>query len=140
MPLSPNAEKSETESRGVPINFSSKDMSQRGVNCRFWSHLRCPSGTQSHYICPFRYRFNRVVHKLQKNTVMSVLVWSLLVVSLSLSHTHIGLPERFDFNFPTRFPSLSYGSPPRALILSDTLLLFCCCRHMRAISICFLIA
>ena len=69
-------------------------------------------GTQRHYICPFRYRLGPCINKCTKNTVMSVLVWSPLGVSLSLNHTHIGLPKGFNFNFPTRSPSLLYGSPP----------------------------
>ena len=32
---------------------------------------------------------------------MSVLVWLPLAVSLSLSHTHIGLPYGFHVHFPT---------------------------------------
>ena len=34
-----------------------------------------------------------------------------LAVSLSLSHTHIGLPWGFNLNFPTSIP-VTYGSPP----------------------------
>ena len=52
-------------------------------------------GTQRHYIFAFGYRLGPCINKCTKNTVMSVLVWSPLVVSLSLNHTHIGLPERF---------------------------------------------
>ena len=29
----------------------------------------------------------------------------------NLSHTYIGLPQGFNFNFPTSSPSLLYGSP-----------------------------
>ena len=49
-------------------------------------------GMESHYICPFRYRLGLCIKKFTKNAIMSVLIWSPLGVSLSLSHTHIGLP------------------------------------------------
>ena len=46
---------------------------------------------------------------------MSVLVWSPLgVVSLILSHNHIGLPLGFNFNFPKCIPvTFIWESPPR---------------------------
>ena len=47
---------------------------------------------ESHYIFPFRHRLGLPIKKFTKNAVMSVLVWLPLAVSLSLSHTHIGLP------------------------------------------------
>ena len=43
---------------------------------------------------------------------MYFLVWSSSGFSVSLSHTHIGLPWGFNFNFLTNIPSLSYGRPP----------------------------
>ena len=51
-------------------------------------------GTESHYICPFRYRLGLCIKKFtKKNAVMSSsLVWLNLGASLSLSHTHNGLP------------------------------------------------
>ena len=46
---------------------------------------------------------NKEIYK-KKNTVVSVLVWSPLRVSLSLSHTHIGLPQSLNLNFPISIP------------------------------------
>ena len=65
-------------------------------------------GMERHYICPFRYRLGLSVKKLTKNTVIS------LRVSLSLSHTHIGLL----LILRRASPSLLYGSSPRGKILT----------------------
>ena len=43
---------------------------------------------------------------------MSVLVWSPLRVILILSHTHIGLPRRFNFNFPISIPATFIWESP----------------------------
>ena len=63
-------------------------------------------GTESHYICPFRYRLGLWIKKFtKKNAIMSLsLVWSNLGASLSLSRTHSGLPWGFNFNLPTSIP------------------------------------
>ena len=53
--------------------------------------------TESHYICPFSYQLGLYMKKFFKNAE-SVLVWTPLRVSLSLSHTHIDLPSRFNDN------------------------------------------
>ena len=69
-------------------------------------------GTESHYICPLRYRLWLCLKKLSKNAVMSVLVWSPLSVSLNLSLTNIGLRQRFNFNFSTSIPVTFTWEPP----------------------------
>ena len=46
--------------------------------------------TESHYICPFSYQLGLYMKKFLKNAV-SILVWTPLGVSLSLSHNHIDL-------------------------------------------------
>ena len=72
-------------------------VSLRSVNCRFRSQLGC-LGPERHYTCPFRYRLGLCQKKFTKNTVMC------FVVSLSFSHTCIGLPWEFHFSFPTSTP------------------------------------
>ena len=49
-------------------------------------------GMESHYICPFRYRLVLCIKKFTKNALTLTTQKSPLGVSLSLSHTHIGLP------------------------------------------------
>ena len=53
--------------------------------------------TESHHICPFSYQLGLYVKIFLKNAV-SVLVWTPLGVSFSLSHTYIDLPSRFNNN------------------------------------------
>ena len=49
-------------------------------------------GIESHYNCPFRYRLVLRIKKFTKNALTLTSQKSPLAVSLSLSHTHIGLP------------------------------------------------
>ena len=70
-------------------------------------------GMESHYICSFRYCLGLCIKKFTKNAVMSVFVWFPLGVSLSLSHTHIGIPQGFNFHFPIASPSLLMWEYPR---------------------------
>ena len=69
-------------------------------------------GMESHFICPFRYRLILYMEKFTKNVLTLTTQKSPLGVSLSLSHTHTGLPSGFNLNFPTSIPlaSPSYGS------------------------------
>ena len=64
-------------------------------------------GTERRHICPCRYRLELCIKKF-----MSVLVWSPLRVILILSHTHIGLPQRFNFNFPISIPATFIWESP----------------------------
>ena len=73
-------------------------VSLRGVNCRFWSHLRCQ------YMCPFRYHLGLCIKKFTKNAITPITQNSPLEVSLSLSHTHISLPQGCNFNFLMSIP------------------------------------
>ena len=57
-------------------------------------------GMESYYICPFRHRLIRRIKKFTKNA----LTLTTQSVSLSLSHTYIGLPWGFNLNFPTIIP------------------------------------
>ena len=50
-------------------------------------------GMESHYICPFRYRLVLCIMKFTKNALTLTTEKSRWGVSLSLSHTHIGLPS-----------------------------------------------
>ena len=61
-------------------------------------------GMESYYICPFRYRLVLYIEKVTKNALTLTTQKSPLGVSLSLSHTHIGLPWWFNVNFPTSIP------------------------------------
>ena len=61
-------------------------------------------GTKSHYIGPFRF-----LAFIQK----SVLVWSPLGVILSLSHSHTGIPQGFNFSFSTSIPITVIGECAR---------------------------
>ena len=56
---------------------------------------------ESHYICPFRYRFLLFIKNFTKNALTLTTQKSPLGVSLSLSHTHIRLLWEFNLNFPT---------------------------------------
>ena len=49
-------------------------------------------GKESHYICPFTYRLVLCIKKFTKNALTLTTQKYLLRVSLSSSHTHIGLP------------------------------------------------
>ena len=50
-------------------------------------------GMESHYICPFLYRLVLCIKKFTKNALTLTTQKSPLGVSLSLSHTHIGLSQ-----------------------------------------------
>ena len=86
-----------------------------GVNCRFWSHLGFLGWKVTILVCLFRYRLVLRIKKLTKIALTLTTQKSSLRVSLSLSHTHIGLPWRFNLNFCRASPSLLHGSPPRGL-------------------------
>ena len=73
-------------------------VSLRGINFRFWSHLR------GQYICPFRYHLGLCIKKFTKNAITAFTLKSPLEVSLSLSHTHISLPQGCNFNFLMSIP------------------------------------
>ena len=49
-------------------------------------------GMERHYICPFRYCLVLCIKKFTKNALTLTTQKSPLGVSLSLSHTYIGLP------------------------------------------------
>ena len=49
-------------------------------------------GMESYYICPFRYRLGLRIKKVTKNALTLTTQKSTSGVSLSLSHTYIGLP------------------------------------------------
>ena len=57
-------------------------------------------GMESYYICPFRYRLGLRIKKFTKNALTLTTQKSTSGVSLSLSHTCIGLPWGFNLNFP----------------------------------------
>ena len=63
---------------------------------------------------------NKEIYK-KKNTVMSVLVWCPLRVSLSLSHTHTGLPQSFNLNFPISIPVTFIWESPLGFLYSRSL-------------------
>ena len=74
-------------------------------------------GIESHYICPFRYRLVLCIKKFTKNALTVTTQKSPLGFSLSLSHTHIGLPKRFISNLLTSMPvTFTSESPPRAVL------------------------
>ena len=68
-------------------------------------------GTENHYICPFRYCLGLCIKKFTKNAVISVL-WSPLGLTLSLCHTHIGVPWGFHLSFPASIPVTFILDPP----------------------------
>ena len=49
-------------------------------------------GMESHFICPFRYRLILYMEKFTKNVLTLTTQKYPLGISLSLSHTHTGLP------------------------------------------------
>ena len=68
------------------------------INCRFWPHF----GTESHYICPFRYESLMVVRKeIYKNCRDVCLSMALFMGQLNFSPSNVGLPQGFNFNFPS---------------------------------------
>ena len=72
-------------------------------------------GTENHHICPFRYCLGLCIKKFTKTAVISVL-WFPLGVSLSLSHTIIGVPWGFHPSFPASIPvTFIFDPPSRAL-------------------------
>ena len=94
-----------------------------GVNCTFWSHLGClrqkvtvfANSGITHGCAKEIYRkccdtdhtvSIKEIKKYRKLEIYdnAVSVCSPLGDSLSLSHTHIGLPLGFNFNFPTSIP------------------------------------
>ena len=80
-------------------------------------------GMESYYICPFRYRLELFMEKVAKNALTLTTQKSPLGVSLSLSHTHIGLPWWFNVSFPTSIPVTfiwEYPAPlhPRADVVT----------------------
>ena len=58
-------------------------------------------GMESHCICPFRCHLGLSIKIFTKNALTLTTHKSPLGVSLSLSHTHIGLPWGFNLDFPT---------------------------------------
>ena len=66
---------------------------------------------ESHYICPFRYRLLLCIKTALTLTTQK----SPLGVSLSSSHTHIGLAYGFNVNFPTSIPVSFIWESPRDL-------------------------
>ena len=61
-----------------------------GCKLRIWVSLGV-FGAESHYICPFRYPLVLRIKKFTKNAVTLTTQKSPSGISLSLSHTHIGL-------------------------------------------------
>ena len=72
-------------------------------------------GIESYYICPLRYRLVLRIKKFTKNALTLTSQKSPLGISLSLSHTHIGLPWGFNLNFPTSIPVTFKGEYPQGL-------------------------
>ena len=70
-------------------------------------------GMESHHICPFRYLLALCIMKFTKNALTLTTQKSPWGVSLSLSHTHIGLPEGLNLNFPTSIPVTFIRESPR---------------------------
>ena len=64
-------------------------------------------GMESYYISPFRYRLVLCIKKVTKNALTLTTQKSSLGVSLSLSHTHIGLKIIVSYN--TISPKLGCG-------------------------------
>ena len=76
------------------------------VSCRVF-------GMESYYICPFRYCLVLCIMRFTKNALTLTTQKSPWGVSLSLSHTHVGLTEVFNLNFPTSIPvTFNMGVPP----------------------------
>ena len=69
-------------------------------------------GTESDWICSFRYRLGLCIKKFAKKAVTLTSQKPSLRVSLSLSHPDIGFPQGFNFNFPTSIPFTFIWSPP----------------------------
>ena len=69
---------------------------------------------KSHYIYPLRYRSVPCIKKkkITKNALTLTKQKSLLGVSLSLSHTLIGLPLGFNLNFRMSIPGTFIWIPP----------------------------
>ena len=75
-------------------------------------------GMESHYIYPFWYHLVLCIKKFTRNAPTLTNQKSPLGVSLSLSHTHIGLPWGFNLNFPTSIPVTFIWGYPGVLINS----------------------
>ena len=116
-----------------------------GVNCTFWSHLGClrqkvtvfaHSGITHGYAkeiykkcCDTDHTVSiKEIKKYGKLEIydIAVSVFSPLGVSLSLSHTHIGLPWGFNFNFPTSIPVtfIIMKVPPRGIFVGSFLIYY----------------
>ena len=72
-------------------------------------------GMESYYICQFRYRLGLRIKKFTKNALTLTRQKSTSGVSLSLSHTYIGLPWGFNLNFPISITVTFIGKYARGL-------------------------
>ena len=91
-------------------------VSLRGVNCRFWSHLKC-SGQNVIIFSRGGLVLRLHAQKYTNVHFSCVLTWSLLGVKKSLDHAQIGLLQRFHSKFPTSIPTLfRCGLPPHGLL------------------------
>ena len=103
-------------SRGGDFSYKSDDDARRlAFGCKL-QILASPRvfGMESHYICPFRYRLVLwLIKKFTNNALTLTTQKSLLGVSLSLNHTHIGLLWEFNLNFPTSVSVTFIWESPR---------------------------
>ena len=88
-----------------------------GGACKFWSHLGY-LGWKVTIPLPFWYHLVLCIKKFTRNAPTLTNQKSPLGVSLSLSHTHIGLPWGFNLNFPTSIPVTFIWGYPGVLINS----------------------
>ena len=97
---------------GCPGHFHIKVMgmlvvSLWDVNYRFWSHLGCLGWKVTIFT------HSGITKKFTKNALTLTTQKSPLEVNLSLSHTHIGLPQGFKLNFPMSIPVTFIWEYPR---------------------------
>ena len=113
-------------SRGGEFLYNSDGDARRlvfGCKRQIFVSLRV-FGMESHYICPYRYRFVLFLKKFTEYTENAPTLTtqkSPLGVNLSFSHTHIGLLWEFNLNFWTRISVRPlYGSPPGCFVFTVT--------------------
>ena len=85
---------------GGELSYKSDEDARRlALGCKLQILIsRWVIGMESHYIGPFRYRLVLCIKKFTKNALTLTTQKSPLGVSLSLSHTHIGLAWGFRAN------------------------------------------
>ena len=101
----------------LDLEVPGRPFSLWGVNCRFWSHLGC-LGWKVTIFVHLGYRLALCVKKSTKTKALTLTTdKSPLRVSLSLRHTHIGLPYGLIYIFRRASRSLLYGSSPGLMAL-----------------------